>query len=321
MTLYPLRFQPLLRRYVWGGRRLAEVLGKPIGEETCAESWEVADHGDDQSLVAAGPLAGRTLRELVAEHGEELFGRHAGQRQFPLLLKFLDAARALSVQVHPNDEQAARLDPPDRGKTEAWVVIEAQTGSTIYAGLKRGIDRAALERELVRGTCEQVLHRIEPRAGDVIFIPAGTVHALGGSLVVAEIQQSSDTTFRLFDWNRLGADGQPRPLHIDEALAVIDFARGPVDPVEPQATERPHVSRLVTCEQFILERMTLAAPEPVGGDQRFHLLAVIEGAALVDGDPTGRPLAKGDTLLLPAAVGAVTVRPLGSAVLLDSFLP
>ena len=147
---YPLRFEPLFRRYLWGGRRLQSGLGKPIGAgEDYAESWEIVDHGADQSIVAAGRLAGKSLHELVTQYGEELFGRHHPQPQFPLLFKFLDAHRNLSVQVHPNDEQARLLDPPDLGKTEAWVVVHAEPGSLVYAGLKRGFDRQALDRKSV----------------------------------------------------------------------------------------------------------------------------------------------------------------------------
>ena len=153
------------------------------------------------------------------------------------MFKFLDAQKTLSVQVHPNDDQAARLDPPDLGKTEAWVVLAAEPGSRIYAGLKRGFDRHALEREVHRGTCELCLHSFEPQPGDCVFIPAGTVHALGAGLVVAEIQQASDTTFRLFDWNRVDRDGKPRPLHIRESLDTINYLRGQVQPQTPAATE------------------------------------------------------------------------------------
>ncbi len=322
-ALHPLRFEPIFRRYIWGGRRLATALGKPIGTETdYAESWEIVDHGADQSRVAAGPLAGTPLNQIVAEHGDELFGRHAPQPMFPLLFKFLDANAPLSVQVHPNDEQAARLEPPDAGKTEAWVVLAAEPGSLIYAGLKRGFDRAALAREIARGTCELCLHRIEPRAGDCIMLPAGTVHALGAGLLIAEIQQSSDTTYRLFDWNRVGPNGQPRPLHVEQAMAVIDFNRGPVDPVPPVATEHSQIVRLTACDKFVLDRWEIALPRAIGGDNRFHILAVIDGAVTVSGDPTDRPLGRGETMLLPASVGSVTLEPQPPrAVLLNIYLP
>ncbi|MEZ6072331.1 MAG: type I phosphomannose isomerase catalytic subunit [Pirellulales bacterium] len=205
--LYPLRFQPVYRRYIWGGDRLRTVLGKNTGDEMYAESWEVVDHGDDQSVVLAGPLAGVSLGELVREHGAALLGRHHPQPRFPLLAKFLDAHRTLSVQVHPNDAQAARLDPPDLGKTEAWLVMDVEPGSVVYAGLKQGFDRPSFEREMKRGTAELCLNSFEPAVGQCVFIPAGLVHALGEGLLIFEIQQSSDTTYRLFDWNRLQADG------------------------------------------------------------------------------------------------------------------
>ena len=322
-SLYPLRFEPLFRRYLWGGRRLGSVLGKPIAEGAdYAESWELVDRGPDQSRVAFGPLAGTSLGDLVRDHGDALLGRHHPQQRFPLLIKLLDAQQKLSVQVHPNDEQAARLDPPDLGKTEAWVVLAAEPGSRIYAGLKRGFDRPALERELSRGSCELCLHQFEPRVGDCIFIPAGTVHALGAGLMIAEVQQSSDTTYRLFDWNRVGPDGKPRPLHIAQALDVIDFHHGPVDPVRPTPTAAPDVSRLVACDKFVLDRLELSAPHSFGESDRCHILLVLEGAVVVQGEPSGQPLKLGETVLLPASVGPVEISPAGSpTVLLDAYLP
>jgi len=193
LTLPPLRFQPILREYLWGGRRLGTELGKQIGiGDHYAESWEIVDHGADQSVVADGPFAGTTLHELVMQHGLALFGRDNPQRQFPLLFKFLDANQTLSVQVHPNDEQAAKLDPPDLGKTEAWVVLAAEPGSKIYAGLKPGIDRDKLARAIDAGTCETCLHSLEPKVGDCIFIEAGTVHAIGAGLLVAGRNSASE---------------------------------------------------------------------------------------------------------------------------------
>lgn len=320
--LYPLRFQPILRRYLWGGRRLSTELAKPLGDgDDYAESWEVCDRPSDQSIVAAGPLAGRTLGELVAGRGAELLGRHAPQPRFPLLFKFLDAQKTLSVQVHPDDDRAARLSPPDLGKTEAWVILAAEPKSLIYAGLKRGFDRPALERELARGACELCLHRFEPRPGDCVFLPAGVVHAIGAGLLVAEIQQASDTTYRLFDWNRVGADGKPRDLHLDEALEAIDYGYGPAAPQRPQPTERPFVSRLVNCDKFVLDRWQLNEAQTAGGDERCHLVAVLSGAARVDGDPDGGPLPAGSTVLLPASLGAVKLTPSPNAVLLDAYLP
>jgi mannose-6-phosphate isomerase len=322
-ALYPLRFEPIFRRYIWGGRRLGAVLGKPIGPESdYAESWEIVDHPSEQSRVAVGPLAGLSLNEIAAQSGAELFGSQPVQPRFPLLFKFLDANAPLSVQVHPNDAQAAKCDPPDRGKTEAWIILAADPGSVIYAGLKRGFDRPALEREIARGTVELCLNRIEPKAGDCILLAAGLVHAIGAGLLIAEIQQSSDMTYRLFDWNRLGPDGKPRPLHVREALDVIDFDRGPISPTAPMSTERQYVTRLAACDKFVVDRWQIALPREAAGDGRFHILSVIEGAISVDGDATGRPLKMGETILLPASAGPARLDPQPpNAVLLDIYLP
>ena len=317
---YLLRFEPIYRRYLWGGRRLSTVLGKAIGEgDDYAESWEIVDHGGDQSVVIAGPLAGRTLTEVVTAHGEELYGRHAALKHFPLLFKFLDCNRTLSVQVHPNDEQAAQLDPPDLGKTEAWVVLHAEPGSKVYAGLRTGVTRASLAAATAAGAVKECLHAFEAKAGDCVFIPAGTVHALGAGLVIAEIQQASDTTFRLFDWNRVDASGKLRPLHVEQSLDTIDYTRGVVAPQNPHpiATGR---ERLVACDKFTLDRCTISSPTTIGGDGRCHLLAIIDGAVEVVGEPATK-LACGTTALLPAAAGLRELQPQGRAVVLDIFLP
>ena len=177
--LYPLRFKPIFRQYIWGGRRLESSLGKSIGPDgRYAESWEVVDHGEDQSVVEAGSMAGTTLSTIVRDYKEQLLGGQS-HSQFPLLFKFLDANRDLSVQVHPNDAQAAKQTLPDLGKTEAWVILDAEPGSKVYAGLLDGIDRETLARHIQNGTAEECLHVMTPQAGDCIFIPAGTVHALG----------------------------------------------------------------------------------------------------------------------------------------------
>ncbi len=321
-SLYPLRFQPVLRRYLWGGRRLETSLGKPLPPgDDWAESWEIVDHGPDQSVVESGPLAGTTLGQLVGRHGRELLGRHHPQPRFPLLLKFLDAARTLSVQVHPDDARAARLDPPELGKTEAWVVLEAEPESVIYAGLQSGIDRDALAAAIRQGKCQDCLHVLHPSPGDCIFLPAGTVHALGAGLLVAEIQQSSDVTYRLFDWDRVGPAGRPRPLHVQQALDSIDFRRGPVEPQQPRPTDRREVCRLVECEKFVLNRWEFDGPLRAGGDDRCHIISVLQGSAEIEGDPAKSALPCGGTALLPAGLGAVQLSPRAGTVLLDAYLP
>jgi mannose-6-phosphate isomerase len=311
----------VFKRYLWGGRRLSTVLGKPIGEgNDYAESWEVADHQHGQSIVAAGPLAGTTLHELVTSRGPELLGRYAPQSRFPLIFKFLDCQRDLSVQVHPNDAAAARLHPPDFGKTEAWVILDALPGSRVFAGLKPGCDRAALAAAVRIGGVEPWLHSFEARAGQCIFIPAGTVHALGAGLLVAEIQQASDTTYRLYDWGRVGPDGKPRKLHIEEALGAIDESAVEVSPRQPTPTERPQIERLVACDKFIVDRWTLSRVESIGGDDRFHLVSVLGGALGVETDPP-LVLSRGQTMLFPASLAASALCPRDRAVLLDMYLP
>ena len=320
--MYPLRFEPIFRRYLWGGRRLGEVLNKPIGEHSdYAESWEIVDHGADQSVVSHGPLSGKTLGELVQSEGAALLGRHHPQPRFPLLVKLLDAHAQLSVQVHPNDHQAAQLTPPDYGKTEAWYILAAEPGSYIYAGLKHDCDREALATKIAEGTCEECLHRLEPKAGEVIYLPAGTVHALGPGLIVVEVQQSSDTTFRMYDWNRLGPDGKTRALHIDQALDVTDFNKGPVTPQQPQATSASHRDRLVESDKFVWDRCTLSEAISIGGDDRFHVLSVIEGSIEVEGDPSQKPLVRGEAILLPAALPSRRIVPAKEAILMDVYLP
>ncbi len=321
--MQPLTFSPILKRIRWGGRRLGTLLGKPIGPENdYAESWEIVDHGDDQSVVMGGPYVGWTLKQLVEECGEELLGRHAGRTQFPLLIKFLDAHDRLSLQVHPNDRQAKTFDPAENGKTEAWVIVHADPRSRLYAGLKSGVTRDSLQRHLGESRLEDCLHSFEVSAGDCVFIPAGTVHAIAEGIVLAEIQQSSDLTFRLSDWGRLGTDGEPRPLHIKEALSCIDFERGPVSPVVPTKFS-DHTEELVRCEYFVIHRHRTSRPYTLEVKDRFHVLMMLSGEAdLVAGGRT-TPLEFAQTVLIPAACPDVQImpRPGGEAVLLDAFLP
>ncbi len=320
--LYPLRFEPLFRRYLWGGRRLGNVLGKPIGEgDDYAESWDVVDHGADQSVVSAGPVAGMTLGDLSQRYGTALFGRNEPQTQFPLLWKFLDAQKNLSLQVHPNDKQGAKLDPPDLGKTEAWIIVAAEPGSCLYAGLKQGVDRETFAHHLHNGTADECVYSYEPKVGDCIFVRAGAVHAVGAGLLVAEIQQSSDTTFRLFDWNRLGTDGKPRPLHIDQGIEVVDFSQTEIMPQAPQPTDVDHIERLIDCEKFVLDRWRFSSSQSVADDNRFHIMSVVAGSVDVVGDPAEKPLQTGETMLLPAGRDTVELRPHAGTVILDSYLP
>jgi mannose-6-phosphate isomerase len=326
MQPYPLQFQPVLKQTIWGGRLLGERLGKPIGPESnYAESWEVVDHGADQSVVSNGELKGKTLSELIQADPVWLLGDAWQGKSFPLLLKYLDCNRVLSVQVHPDDAYGQTMNPPDLGKTEAWYIVDAKPDSLIYAGLKSGVDRAALAEAMEAGQTEQVLHSFHPNVGDLVFIPAGTVHALGAGLLVAEIQQSSDTTFRLFDWNRVDDAGNARPLHIEPSLDVTDYQSGPVAPIQsdPEATGW---QTMVECDKFVLRLLNSGEAE-IGGDGKFHILTVPAGRAVltVDSESTSASdsmnLTAGSTVMLPAAMGKCIVSVAVDSTVLASRLP
>lgn len=324
----PLQFEPLLKRLRWGGRRLATHLDKSLGEHSdYAESWEIADHGDDQSIVIGGEFAGWTLSRLMREHGTELLGPgfvddDANATQFPLLVKFLDAHDRLSVQVHPHDELARQYDPTENGKTEAWVVIAADLGSLLYAGLRQDVDESQLRRALEAGEVETLLHTIVVKPGDCLFVPAGTVHAIGEGILLAEIQQQSDLTFRLYDWGRVDADGRPRAIHIEESIACIDFQRGPLEVVTPQPTDQTGRQRLVDCEQFVIDRIITDAPLSFSNDDRCHVLMTLAGnGTLADSWIESTTLNAGQTVLLPASCTDAVVTPQGEITLLDAYLP
>jgi mannose-6-phosphate isomerase len=307
----PLVFEPYLRPMVWGSRRL-ERYGKRLPTEgTYGESWEISGHPHHVSRVADGPLQGKSLDELCTQFPRELFGNSPALARFPLLIKLLDCHDWLSVQVHPTDELAARLLPGELGKTEAWVVLAAEAGARIYAGLKPGVTRSDLEQHLAAGTVQECLHQFQPRPGDCIFLLAGTVHAVGGGVVMAEVQQTSDATFRLFDWNRLGSDGKPRALHVCEALESINWNAGPVHPVTPEALpnmpDGVRGDKLVRCRYFALERFTLSGSLPLPSPGRLSIWQVLDGsAALHSAAGQARTFRRGETVLVPAAANDLT---------------
>lgn len=323
--LPPLRFRPLIKRLRWGGTRLGTMLGKPIGTcQDAAESWDIVDHGSDQSVVATGPFADWTLAQLIREHGSELIGASSKQTSFPLLVKFLDAQDRLSLQVHPNDVQAKAIAGQGRGKTEAWVILEAQAGSLIYCGLLSGVQQSDLEAAVQSGNLSDCVHTFEAHAGDCILIPAGTVHAIGEGILLAEIQQTSDTTYRLYDWGRLGTDGQPRQLHLRKALECTDFERGPVNPLVPRvvSSEQHHrIEDLVACDYFSVRRHQGSAEWGIQTDDRFHIVMVLEGRTQINWSNGSESLATGDTILIPASRPDCQVSPKCDCTILEVFVP
>ena len=317
MPLYPLTFHPRFKERIWGGRRLEMLYGKPLPPDVpIGESWEISDRPGDESVIANGPLAGRTLRWLMATHGDAVLGGAppAQGGTFPLLCKILDARERLSLQVHPPAASAAALggDP----KTEMWYIADADPGAELFVGLRAGVTREMFEARVRDGGVADLFHRIPVQRGDTMFLPSGRVHAIGAGLVIFEIQQNSDTTYRVFDWNRTERDGRPRELHVPQSLASIDF-----DDVEPALvandwTHRQGVAwrRLVEHDLFSVDVMHAEAPAadlvlPAAAEasaaraaSACRVVATVAGRAQVSGGGEVLDLPAGQFALIPAAV-------------------
>jgi mannose-6-phosphate isomerase len=318
---FPLRFVPFLRPMVWGGRNLANLLHKTLPTaENYGESWEVSDHPLHQSQVASGPLTGVSLRTLMEQQGQKLLGKSSNE-PLPWLIKFLDASDWLSVQVHPDDVRVKELWPGEAGKTEAWFILAAQPQSRIYAGLLPGVGPKEFSQAMQQGNVTQLLHSFTPRPGQCVFLPAGTVHALGGGVVLAEIQQTSDATFRLFDWNRVDSQGKSRKLHLQEGLAAIDWSRGPVQPIGVQGFGQPNEEvqekKLVSCPYFHLSYVYQVQPFTLPGNGFVQALVILEG----EGQLGNETFATGQVWLLPASLSAKKVIPQPSIRALVCTLP
>lgn len=316
----PLIFEPIFKPRIWGGRKLSTRFQKPLPEGTdIGESWELADLENDQTVVASGLAKGRSLGELVRMWGDDLLGGvPLFEGRFPLLIKYLDAREHLSVQVHPDARMAARLGGPVRVKNEAWYIVDAEPDGCIYRGLIDGVTREQFANSLTAnslegGEVEKLLNRIPVRPGDAYYLPSGTIHALGAGVVVAEVQTPSDTTYRVYDWNRVDAStGKPRELHIEQALECVNFGDQTII-----GEERSHVAsvwttitRLITCDSFLIERIRMT--EGLDQDIPYEQLVVwmvLEGNALItwNGGQSrrgGNPqlsIRTGDTVVIPAS--------------------
>jgi mannose-6-phosphate isomerase len=323
--LYPLRFEPIYQYRLWGGRHLAGLLTAPMPDGPIGEAWVLSDREDHPSLVADGALKGRTIAELLEQYPEQIMGKLAGRfRRFPLLLKFLDASQMLSVQVHPADDQKDLLPAGETGKTEAWVVLESGPKSRIYAGLMPGTTEAGLRKALTNGGPAGRLAAFTPKPGDAFFLPAGTVHSLGGDIVVFEVQENSDVTFRLYDWDHVDAKtGKPRPLQVDQALACVDFgecAGGQITPVV-ETTATVEREWLFHCEYFWLVRLHGDKPFSVGKPDAPSVLVCIAGAGKIGHGGATYPVRTGDVFLLPAVTGPCTFSPSGASSVLEIEIP
>ena len=316
--MYPLKFKPFLRTMVWGGDRIASFKGISTELRRIGESWEVSAVEGHVSSVADGPLAGRYLDDLMREYGPELVGKSVYEicgNEFPLLVKFIDAKDDLSIQVHPDDAHAAVSHPGMKGKTEMWYVVGADKGAYLLSGLKKAITPDEYEARVRNHTITEVLARHEIAPGDVFFLPAGRIHAIGAGAFVAEIQQTSDLTYRIYDYGRLGFDGKPRELHIEQAKEVIDYKVYPsyrTEYSEIKDVETP----LVKCKYFTTSLFDLdrSCFKDLSGLDSFLIVMCVKGeGSLVDSEGDGSisevPVRQGETVLIPAASKGIEFRP------------
>jgi mannose-6-phosphate isomerase len=324
-SLYPMTFVPVLKDYIWGGRRLEQLLGRQLPPGVTAESWEIAAHKDGTAIVANGHFAGRLLTEVHAELGLDLIGRNSAWAQqrgkFPLLVKLLDADQHLSVQVHPDDEYAKQHEGNELGKTEMWVVLYAEPEAALIMGVTANTTPEKFYRALTGGNLSPYLHRLPVHKGDAICVPSGSLHAILGGLVIAEIQQNSNTTYRVYDWNRL-KDGKPRPLHIDKAMDVINFSQ--IEPGLSQPTlvdDDLNVRRYLLCRNsyFVTERVEMKQGAIYRGHcdgSTFEIWGSIEGQVQID--ELTLPAVK--FALLPASMGTFAVHATEDSSLLRTYV-
>ena len=297
MKPYPLKFRPIYKQRIWGGQKLREVFNKDIPPfEKIGESWELADLPDDKSVISNGKLAGQTLGSVIEKYPKEITGDEDFSGPFPLLIKFLDAEDILSVQVHP-DAQSCRRTGQGEPKTECWYIISAVDGAVIYKGLKKGVTRDQFSAAIKEGIVAELLAKVPVEAGECHFLPAGTAHSIGAGLLIAEIQTPSDTTYRVFDWNRVDGTGKARQLHIDEALESIHFdACG-------DGLSVTTAGRLIDCEYFTVDKGAQGKNcELLLSAGRMKPLIILSGFGTIAGsDETSADFKAGDILLVPAA--------------------
>ncbi|SHK43731.1 mannose-6-phosphate isomerase, type 1 [Selenomonas ruminantium] len=305
--LKPMLLKAPLKDYLWGGNRLRDEYGKESDLDKVAESWELSCHEDGLSIVDSGENKGKTLASLLAGAGKEMLGTKAADLDyFPLLIKLIDAKKDLSVQVHPDNEYAWRVEG-EQGKTEMWYVVDAEPGASLIYGFKEEISKDEFQRRIEDSTLLEVCNKVPVHKGDVFFIESGTLHAIGAGILICEVQQSSNLTYRVYDYGRLGADGKPRQLHIDKAL---DVTRLEVPPKTSRTLMDidifPHmdVKLLADCEYFKVYHGALQGDSAMHvGTDSFHCLTVLEGALKLSGGGEDLTLAKGSTAFVPAGLG------------------
>ncbi|GAB6099207.1 class I mannose-6-phosphate isomerase [Halanaerocella petrolearia] len=307
--MYPLKFKPVYKEKIWGGTSLADNFNREIPSDFTGESWEIAAHENGSSIISNGRLAGKELMEAIEEEGEKILGTDAQREdyeKFPLLIKLLDVNDKLSVQVHPDDDYAFEHEDGELGKTEMWYVIDAQEDAKLVYGLYPKVTKEEFATAIERGELEDKLYEVNVEAGDVFYIPTGLVHTIKEGVLLAEIQQNSDTTYRVYDWDRTDQDGKSRELHIDSALDVIDFGAKLQTKVTGLEVEGQGLTReiLVACPYFITETLDIDKQYTAKTDgSRFYVLMGLEGVATLTYQDGKISLEAGETVLLPASLG------------------
>lgn len=324
IMMYPLKFEPILKTIVWGGEKIAPYKGIETTQSHIGESWELSGVAGNESIVSEGPLKGRSIASLVKEYKGELVGKHVYENtadEFPLLIKFIDAQKDLSIQVHPNDELAAERHNGSKGKTEMWYVVAADPGAHLLAGLKEKITPEEYAAKVADGSITDVLARYDVQPGDVFFLPAGRIHAICSGCFIAEIQQTSDITYRIFDYNRPGLDGKPRQLHTEQAKDAIDYTVYPDYRTEYSPEENEEVE-LVNCRYFTTSVYDLSLPfaKDLSSIDSFMVVMCLSGEGSMEVDGEAVSLRQGETVLIPASADDVCFIPEGSMKLLTSYI-
>lgn len=319
-VLYPMKLTAPLKDYIWGGSKLKEEYGKKTDLPKVAESWELSCHKDGQSVVANGAYAGRTLTEVIEQEGKAVLGKDCESfAYFPILIKLIDAKDNLSVQVHPNNDYALRVEG-EYGKTEMWYIVDCEPGARLLYGFEKEISKEEFAARIADNTLLDVTKAVEVKKGDVFFIEAGTLHAIGSGILICEIQQNSNTTYRIYDYGRIGNDGKPRQLHVEKAKDVTKLCPATRDwkpEGAPQQLEGREETLLASCDYFTVHEVKLdGKAELSAGNASFICYTCISGDAVIKTACDEVSIHKGETVFLPAGMGTYTLS--GNAELIDS---
>ncbi|MFJ1490728.1 type I phosphomannose isomerase catalytic subunit [Capnocytophaga canis] len=312
--MYPIKFKPILKERLWGGTKLKTLFNKPIETDITGESWEVSAVKGDISVVANGEFKDKSLQELIDLYPNELLGKHVYERfgtDFPILIKFIDAREDLSIQVHPNDDLAKKRHN-SFGKTEMWYVMQADPGAKLIVGFNKDVTKEEYQKHLTEGTLTDIMNYEEVSEGDTFFINTGKVHAIGGGIIIAEIQQTSDITYRVYDFNRKDKNGNLRELHTELALEAIDYQKKDDFKVSYSKSENT-TNKMVDCPYFITHYLNLSEnfEKKIGAEDSFHIYMCVKGSGIVSDGKTELSINQGETVLFPAVCDTLQVKTSG----------